>query len=211
MSSLKKGWAEILKSAWQENTGRARYRYTWNFNPDGSEGVVFMADKIHKNHDYKWVNPVHEILMPIDERQLETIDLPNVRLYHKADNTKSRGSYLPLLELSVEEDPTNDRNMHYLGREYMFYGKYEKAIETLKRHLELPNATWADERAASYRFIGFSYKKLAKDFLLCYNKHRKVIIFAMLAQLDRASVYGRYGLGFDFSHKKEVKKLNMRR
>ncbi len=157
---FEKGWAEILKSAWQDDTGRARYRYTWNFNPDGSEGVVFMADKIHKNHAYKWVNPVHEILSPIDERGLKTIDLPNIRLYHKADNTKSRGSYLPLLELSVEEDPTNDRNMHYLGREYMFYGKYEKAIETLKRHLSLTNATWADERAASYRFIGFSYKKL---------------------------------------------------
>ena len=27
----------------------------------------------------------------------------------------------------------------------------------------------------------------------------------MLAQLDRAFVYGRDGLGFDFSHKKEFK------
>ena len=29
---------------------------------------------------------------------------------------KSRGQYLPLLELSEEEDPEDDRNMHYLGR-----------------------------------------------------------------------------------------------
>ena len=160
---FEKGWADILRNSWKANTGRARYRYTWNFNSDGSEGVVFMADKIHKNKAYKWVNPVHEILQPIDDRNLETVDIPSLRLYHKADNTKSRSSYLPLLELSVKEDPLNDRNMHYLGREYMFYGKYEQAIKTLTKHLALPNATWNDERAASYRFIGFCYKKLGQN------------------------------------------------
>ena len=34
-------------------------------------------------------------------------------LNHYPDSKKSRSSYLPLLELSVEEDPTDDRNMHY--------------------------------------------------------------------------------------------------
>lgn len=27
--------------------------------------------------------------------------------------------------------------MHYLGREYMYYGKYNKAIDTLIKHLKL--------------------------------------------------------------------------
>ena len=156
---FEKGWAQILKDNWADNVGRARYRYTWNFNPDGSEGIVFMADKVHKNKYYEWVNPVHEILVPKKETNLITIDLPQVRLYHKADNSKSRGSYLPLLELSIQEDPTNDRNMHYLGREYMFHGMYDKAIETLNRHLKMPSATWKDERSSSYRFIAFCYKQ----------------------------------------------------
>ena len=159
---FEEGWSKIAKEKWTDNVFRARYRYTWSFNPDGSEGVVFMADKMHKNKAFKWVNPVHEVLSPIEDKPYITIDLPELRLYHKADETKSRSSYLPLLELSVQEDPTNDRNMHYLGREYMFYGKYEKAIETLKKHLALHSATWKDERAASYRFIGYCYKKLGK-------------------------------------------------
>ena len=41
---------------------RARYRYTWSFRPDGSEGMVFWADKIHKNGCYRWASPVHETL-----------------------------------------------------------------------------------------------------------------------------------------------------
>ncbi|MBQ3223517.1 MAG: glycosyl transferase family 2, partial [Clostridia bacterium] len=83
----------------------------------------------------------------------EWADAEDVKLDHWPDGEKSRAQYLPLLELAVREDPTNDRNMHYLGREYMFRGEYEKAIDTLKRHLELPGALWKDERCASMRFI----------------------------------------------------------
>ena len=41
------------------------------------------------------------------------------------------------LELSIKENPNNDRNLHYLGREYMYYKRWEECIYTLKRHLEL--------------------------------------------------------------------------
>lgn len=152
------GWIAILKDRWTENSGRARYRYTWNFNPDGSEGIVFMADKIHKNKAYIWKNPVHEVLIPITDQKLETIDIPNIQLNHKADNSKSRASYLPLLEMSVKENPYDDRNMHYLAREYMFHNEYDKAIETFLRHLSLPTARWDIERASSLRYIANCYK-----------------------------------------------------
>ena len=81
-------------------------------------------------------------------------------LNHYADNTKSRSSYLPLLEMSVEEDPDDDRNMHYLGREYMFYHEWNNCIDTLIKHLKMPKATWKDERCASMRFIARSYMNL---------------------------------------------------
>ena len=35
------GWREKLERAWQPDTTRARYRYTWSFLPDGREGCVF--------------------------------------------------------------------------------------------------------------------------------------------------------------------------
>ena len=151
-------WTQILKNNWTDNATQARYRYTWNFNPDGSEGVVFMGEKIHRNKLFKWTHPVHEILTPISQFESKIIDLPQIQLNHMADNLKSRSNYLKLLELSVEENPTNDRNIHYLGREYMFHGKYNKAIETLKKHLLLPSSTWNLERSASLRYIANCYK-----------------------------------------------------
>ena len=70
---------------------------------------------------------------------------------------KVPGQYLPLLELSVEEEPEDDRNTHYLGREYMYRGRWDDCIRTLEHHLSMPTATWKDERAASMRYIALSW------------------------------------------------------
>lgn len=149
------GWRYALEKAWTPGTEQATYRYVWNHNEDGSDGVTMIRDKIHAPNIFRWKHPVHEILERTDGKPAwSTVYMDGAELHHYADESKSRSSYLPLLELAVKEDPNNDRNMHYLGREYMYYGMHDKAIETLKRHLSLPSATWADERCASMRFIG---------------------------------------------------------
>ena len=81
---LRPGWRAALEAAWTENTRRARYRYTWNFNPDGSEGVVFWTDKIHARHGFRWVHPVHEVL-EYERPDYETVLAEGVQLDHRAD------------------------------------------------------------------------------------------------------------------------------
>lgn len=152
------GWRAALESAWTPGTGQARYRYTWSFRPDGAEGVVFWYEKIHRRHGYRWVHPVHEILRWEGPGQPgPMVTALGVQLDHHPDPSKSRGQYLPLLELSVQEEPEDDRNAHYLGREYFFHSRWDDCIATLKRHLSMPTATWKDERAASMRYIAKSY------------------------------------------------------
>ena len=155
------GWRKKLEEAWQDSTTKARYNYNWSLDENNKPKVNFYIEKIHQRHGYKWTHPVHEILTTEINENIITID--NITLNHYPDTSKSRSSYLPLLELSVEENPTDDRNMHYLGREYMYYQEWQKCIETLKKHLSLPTATWKDERGASMRFISRSYKNL-KDY-----------------------------------------------
>ena len=152
------GWRAALEAAWTPGAGQARYRYTWSFLPDGNEGVVFWPEKIHTRHGYCWTHPVHEVLTWIGPGLPgPTITAVGVQLDHHPDPNKSRNQYLPLLELSVQEDPEDDRNMHYLGREYFFHRRWDDCIATLRRHLALPRAVWADERAASMRYIGRAY------------------------------------------------------
>lgn len=154
------GWRKNLEAVWTNNTTRCHYTYNWSLDLENKPLVSFYYDKIHSRHNFKWVNPVHEILIYEGVEQQVTTD--KVILNHYPDPNKSRKSYLPLLELAVKESPENDRNMHYLGREYMYYGKWNKAIDTLERHLNLKSATWADERSASMRFIARCYTHLKR-------------------------------------------------
>lgn len=170
-----KGWRKELEKHLNEDIVRISYRYTWNFKPDGSEGIVFFADKIHRNGYFEWEHPVHETLKQIKYDKTKTITIPTLQLSHYADSTKSRASYLPLLELSIKEDPTSDRNVHYLGREYYFYKKYEKAIETLKHHLEMPTSVWGEERSASCRIIASCYENL-KDYRNALKYYKLAIV-----------------------------------
>ncbi len=152
------GWREYLEKCWKPETGQARYRYTWNFLEDGSEGIVFYQEKIHRRHGYRWIHPVHEVLQWTQASPPGVIvTAEGIQLNHYPDNAKSRSQYLPLLELAVAENPTDDRCMHYLGREYLYYRRWDDCIATLAKHLSMPTALWRDERAASMRYMARCY------------------------------------------------------
>lgn len=165
------GWRQKLEKA--KNYNLVKYNYIWSFDKNNKPLVNFYYEKIHSRKGYKWINPVHEVLK-CSLKNPKVILIEDIVLNHYPDNTKSRSSYLPLLELSVKENPHNDRNYHYLGREYMFYGKYPEAIKTLKHHLEMKESTWPDERAASMRFISRSYYNLKE-----YNESIKYAIMSI--------------------------------
>ena len=156
---LEKGWRKKLEEIWNEDTNRLRYNYNWSFDKYNNPSVNFYIEKIHSRNNYKWTHPVHEVLTYLKDNE-KFITTDEITVNHYPDSTKSRSSYLPLLELSVKENPNDDRNMHYLGREYMFYGKWNESIDTLIKHLNMKNATWKDERCASMRFISRCYTNL---------------------------------------------------
>ena len=152
------GWRKKLEQVWGDGVSQAGYRYTWSFLENGREGHVFWIEKIHQRHGFTWTHPVHEVLTWNGPGvRGKRVWAEGVQLDHYPDHTKSRGQYLPLLELSVKEDPEDDRNTHYLGREYLYHGRWDDCIATLKRHLVLPSAKWADERSASMRYIARAY------------------------------------------------------
>ena len=156
------GWKDELEKIWDENVTRLHYTYNWSLDDNNRPIISFYSDKIHKRNCYEWIHPVHEVLNYIGDSKEIIKTTNNITINHFPDKNKSRSGYLPLLELSVEENPTDDRNMHYLGREYMFYERWNDCIDTLIKHLNLKTATWKDERSASMRFIARSYKKLKR-------------------------------------------------
>ncbi len=159
------GWREKLEDAWLANETKithpvsrtGRYLYNWSLKPDGTPDVQFTYFKIHERHGFRWAYPVHECIKYEGELPLEAIFLDGVVLNHYPDASKSRGSYLSLLELAVQENPMDDRMTYYLGREYMYAGQWHKCISTLHRHIIMPTSTWNEERCASMRWMAKCY------------------------------------------------------
>lgn len=150
---LQPGWREEIERVWTPETTRLRYGFDWGC------GIIFHYEKIHARSGYRWVHPCHEYPVPymIDERYAYTDML---MVIHKPDPTKSRGQYLPLLEMSVREDPHDPRNAFYYARELSFHNHWQQAIDECNRYLKLPGADWANERCYAYRVMSRCYAEL---------------------------------------------------
>lgn len=192
---LTEGWREKIEAAYlaAPETTRFRYDYVWSWNPDGSRGLTYYADKIHARAGYQWRNPVHEILER-DRRLSPEVQtwIEATLIVHYPDANKPRSQYFPLLALAVQERPNDDRMAHYYGRELFFHGKYDEAIEELSRHLRLQSSTWKEERAASWRYIGDSRWALGDQagaitaFLSALGEVEERETYIRLAQAYRA-------------------------
>lgn len=153
---LMDGWRAEIERVWQENTTRLRYQFDWGY------GISFMYEKIHHRHGYHWHHPVHEYPRP-DGRITEVYAQTDMLLVkHLPDNTKSRGQYMPLLELAVKEDPICPRNAFYHARELTFYARWQEAVTALHRYLALPGATWNTERGYAMRLLGKAHEHLGQ-------------------------------------------------
>lgn len=159
------GWREPLEDLWKRGVTRPKYKHIWSWNPDGTPGLEFAYDHIHARKGYRWRHPVHETLFSYGIQEVQEFT-SGLETHHHPDPTKSRSQYLPLLEMSVIEDPHSDRNAFYYARELYFYGQYDKAREEFKRHLALPTAVWAPERAASMRYLAKVDPSNAAQWLL---------------------------------------------
>lgn len=148
------GWRASLEKAHADGVTRPRYQYTWNWTDkdETKPGLQYGGDKIHTRIGYRWKHSVHEVLVRYGSEQ-ETQGWYGLEIHHHPDNSKPRSQYLPLLAQAVQEDPNDDRNAYYYARELFFYRNYEEAAREFKRHLALPKAVWAPERAASMRYL----------------------------------------------------------
>lgn len=164
---LEPGWANIIRANWIDGFHvRGTYKYAWSHTEDGQPGRVFYYDKLHDKNWY-WTAPVHELLhsdIYDDEyRYAHSLDLfeKGVYLHHYPDSSKSRGSYLPLLELRAKENPEDYYGKFYLSHEYNYRDYYEKSNEVLFDILENYKDKYSNlEIAAAYLFLGDNYRSM---------------------------------------------------
>lgn len=157
-----KGWRYELEKIWKPDVDRVRYNLNFTFNQKGEAIMSYFISKIHTRNNYKWTHNVHEVLEFTLDRKENLITSDKIEINHYPDRTKDRSYYLDLLKREVNENPLDDRNLHYLGREYMYNALYNEAIDTLIKHVKLDSCTYTEEKSCSMRYISRCYKELKR-------------------------------------------------
>lgn len=147
---LAPGWREPVEKAFAKGIDRPSYKRIEAFNEDGSVASEFNGFKIHRREGIRWHYPIHEVPHWYKEEPETKEFITGFETHHLQDKTKSRGQYLPMLEMAVRENP-DARNLYYLGREQSYHQQYDKSAESLKKYLEI--SVFPEERAAACRIL----------------------------------------------------------
>ena len=130
---MQPGWRAELERAFEEGTDRPQYRFITDWDAEGKPAVEFDGFRIHRRHGVRWIYPIHEVPSTYDGTDIRK--KYNFEIHHRPDKSKSRGQYLPMLQMAAKENP-DARNLYYLGREYFYRNEFEDCAKTLKEYLE---------------------------------------------------------------------------
>lgn len=153
---LEPGWREALEAGWEPDAGTANAWIDFNFNGENFR----QNQRVHSRHGWRWKYPCHEGLYPNMGVVEHTYELEGFQITHKPDLTKPRPNYLGMLAWGEFENPNDPRMLHYYGRELMFHGYYDHALNRFERYMELP-ATFPYERQLTAQYMDECREKLA--------------------------------------------------
>ena len=155
---LQENWRPALEDAWNTGNVWPIYKHVTERKPDGTIRSFQNYFKIHPREGFIWKYPIHEVVVPKVERFIErkVIDL---EVDHLQDRTKSRKSYLDLLEQAVAESPNDWRMNHYLNREYFYVQNWVKVLSSAYKAMEISGG-WDIERASTCMWASEAAKNL---------------------------------------------------
>jgi tetratricopeptide (TPR) repeat protein len=174
-------WYTILSNEIRNNLrtrGRLYDKYNcrfqtiwdWKSLSEGEESKNCSShwhERIHTRHNWKWKLPVHEILVFTGSHPETWAWLGGFWMTQKPETKEGRGSYLPLLEQSLKEDPKIWKSWFFYADELMKQGKREEAISALTKALATPNSD------ASYLHLALGDYYLPIDILEASNHYQK--------------------------------------
>lgn len=157
-------WRKDIERLWKKGNNRITYRYvsSWKEGKTGEEAdIEFDGFKCHSRIGYRWKYPVHEVVCPYKIPEIKAHST-KFEIHHYPDNTKSRESYLTMLEDAVEEDPI-PRHLYYLGREYYYKNRDKESAEYLKRYIKV--SEFPAEKASALRVLAKVEPNNAEEWL----------------------------------------------
>jgi glycosyltransferase involved in cell wall biosynthesis len=141
---------EAIERYIADGFGQLEFMFVFAHDAYGNEAIKFRQCKFYNRKQLRWKGIIHEILKGTARATL----LPEnvLKLEHWQNPNQERSRYLPGLALACYQEPNDDRNCHYLGRELTWTNRPKSAMAVLQRHIDMKK--WEAERAQSMIFMG---------------------------------------------------------
>lgn len=141
---------DAVITAIEEGADQLEYNFVYAHDADGNEIIKFKHCKFYNRTKLTWVGIIHEVLSGQGNRVFLGEDI--IKLEHWQNEETNRSGYLKGLALDCFLNPSNDRNSHYLAREFFYTHRYNSAVAEFERHLTLNG--WSTERSESMNYLG---------------------------------------------------------
>lgn len=126
--------------------------YDYSQDENGNSNCYQYRERIiNPASSFKWVNPVHEVIIPKPGQRVTHVESDNdlIKIVHKRGSINKKceiGRNLRILKKLYEREGEKDaRHLYYLGLEYANNNEIDNALKFLIRYTELSG--WDDEKA----------------------------------------------------------------
>lgn len=137
----------------------------------------------------EWSGEIHEAVLLNHPYHVSDIEW-----YHEKQHGTSERN-LAILERIVEKNPENSRNLYYLGKEYIDFGKVDEAINNLLRFVECPDAFWENVFQAHYK-LGECYLSKGDEKKFLYHTFESI-------KMENCQAEPFYNLGLYYMNKQQ--------
>ena len=121
----------------------------------GNSASIVPRERIVKRSlGIRWEEEIHEYLPIHYQTHIPHILTPH---HNKQHGTSERN--LAILERVVAKNPDKARNLYYLGKEYLDFGRLDDALKYLGLFVEKPDAFWEDVYQAYYDMAVVHFQK----------------------------------------------------
>lgn len=184
---LSPGWADIIRNEWIDGK-HERINYSYIFRDETYE----ISRNWGHSKNWSWLYPCHEVMKRngvIWYEPEECLFLNGrVTVRHWPDLTKSRSSYMPLLELRLKENPNDDMSYVYLLREKYMAHKFLEIAGKYSKIKADADSFGNEQRGAALIYLGDSLYQISDLYtaITCYRDSIRANPFARCAYLRMA-------------------------
>jgi glycosyltransferase involved in cell wall biosynthesis len=168
------GWRKALEGIDKDVT-QVSYKYTWSWRDPASRTqpqVVYIADKVHARHGYRWTYLVHELPFPDRNEKHKVEFVEDFEIHHHGDVERSPLRYNEMVYQTWEENKDDKRYWVYKFK-CLLSENVKESQKTIFDYLDkFKNDLTNQEKAEAYHMLFISD---AKKYFRMIRKAQRLV------------------------------------